>query len=268
MTGQWQQVDSHLLISRQPFYRGGIYIGLAGERGLFPHSPATIPQPKQPTMSTFLTINVTNNEATQGFYFFQQPAIYTGGEQVYSNSLYSQTLANYSASGSQLTFQVNLQYYAGIQEANTKPQVGQSSGYSSASRAIDLATKDHTGNDSTIASLNPLSLSAPANNPGVQEGAFRITTPVFSAPPYYNVGSAVNVNGGIVLSNFVQANPNSNTDCQPILQYYVATGQYTPGSVMNFTQTSATAALCDFTGGYTVANVTRNKDGSWSVSYI
>jgi len=219
-------------------------------------------------MSTLITINVTNNEANQGFYFFQQPAIYTGGGQVYSNSLYSQTLANYSASGSQLTFQVNLQYYAGIQQANTVPQVGQTSGYSSASRAIDLATKDHTGNDSTIASVDPLSLSAPANNPGVQEGAFRITTPVFSAPPYYNVGSAVNVNGGIVLSNFVQATPNANTDCQPILKYYVATGQYTPGSVMNFTQSSATAQLCDFTGGNTVANVTLNQDGSWSVSYI
>ena len=219
-------------------------------------------------MSTLLTINVTNNEATQGFYFFQQPAIYTGGGQVYSNSLYSQTLANYGTSGSQLTFEVNLQFYAGIQQANTVPQVGQSSGYSSASRAIDLATTDGKGNDSTIASVNPLSLSAPANTAGVQPGAFRITTPVFSAPPYYNVGSAVNVNGGIVLSNFVQANPNSNTDCQPILKYYVATGLYTPGAVMNFTQSSATAALCDFTGGYTVANVTLNQDGSWKVSYI
>src|SRR3546814_12842893 len=65
-------------------------------------------------MSTLLTINVVNLEsATQGFYFFQQPAIYTGGATVYSNSLYSQSLGNYSATGSTLTFQVNLQYYAG-----------------------------------------------------------------------------------------------------------------------------------------------------------
>jgi len=216
-------------------------------------------------MSTLLTINVTNNEPNQGFYFFQQPAIYVGGAQVYTNSLYSQTLANFDASGSILTFQVNSQFYAGIQQANTPPQVGQSSGFTSASRAIDVAKNDGTGNDSTIASVNPLALSKPANTPGVQPGAFRITTPVFSAPPYYNVGSAVNANGGIILSNFVQANPSSNTDCQPILKYYVATGQYTPGSVMNFTQSSATAALCDFTGGYTVANVTLNSNGTWSV---
>jgi hypothetical protein len=35
-----------------------------------------------------LTINVKNYESqTQNFHFFQQPAIYTGGGQVYSNSL-------------------------------------------------------------------------------------------------------------------------------------------------------------------------------------
>lgn len=218
-------------------------------------------------MSTLLTINVRNYEPqTQGFYFFQQPAIYTGGGQVYSNSLFAQALANYDASGSVLTFQVNLQYYAGIQQANTPPQVGNSSGYSSASRAIDLATTDGKGNDWTTATVSPaLGLSQPVNGQGVQPGAFRITTPTFSSPPYYNVGSAVNANGGIILSNFVQANPASNTDCQPILKYYVQTGDYTPGTVMNFTQSSVNAAVCDFTGGYTVANVTLNKDGTWKV---
>ena len=62
-------------------------------------------------MSTLLTINVKNYEPqAQGFFFFQQPAIYTGGGQVYSNSLFSQTLVNYDSGGSILTFQVNLQY--------------------------------------------------------------------------------------------------------------------------------------------------------------
>lgn len=218
-------------------------------------------------MSTLLTINVTNNEPqTQNFYFFQQPSVYTGGATVYSNSLFSQALANYNQSGSILTFQVNMQYYAGIQQANTTPSVGNSSGYSSASRAIDLASASGaTTNDWTTASVNPLGLTSPTAGQGVQPGAFRVTTPTFSSPPFYNVGSAVNANGGIVLSNFVQANPNSNTDCQPILKFYVQTGSYTPGTVMNFTQSSTTAALCDFTGGYTIANVTLNNDGTWSV---
>lgn len=217
-------------------------------------------------MSTLLTINVKNNQSqTQGFYFFQQPAIYTGGGQVYSNSLFAGSLGNYVQTGGILTFQVNLQYYAGIQQASAVPQVGQSSGFASASRPIDLASASGTGNDWTTATVSPaLGLSMPVNGQGVQAGAFRITTPTFSSPPFYNVGSAVNVNGGVVLSNFVQSNPMSNTDCQPILKYYVQTGAYTPGTVMNFSQSSVTAAVCDFTGGFTTCNVTLNADGTWA----
>lgn len=220
-------------------------------------------------MSTLLTINVKNLEtATQGFYFFQQPAIYTGGQQVYSNSLFSESLANYGDSGSMLTFQVNLQFYAGIQEAHSTPQIGQSSGYSSASRAIDLAPASGTANDWTTASVSPLGLTQPVPGTGVQQGAFRITTPTYQPPAVYNVGSAVEVNGGIALSNFVVANPANNTDCEPILKYYVQTGSYTPGTVMDFTQSSTNAALCDFTGGHTIMDVTLNADGTWSVQVI
>jgi len=220
-------------------------------------------------MSTLLTINVKNLEsASQGFYFFQQPAIYTGGGQVYSNSLFAESLGNYGDSGSILTFQVNLQYYAGIQEAHGTPQVGQSSGYSSASRAVDLAPASGTANDCTTASVSPLGLSQPTAATGVQPGAFRIITPVYNPPAVYNVGSAVEANGGIVLSNFVVANPNSNTDCQPILKYYVQTGNYTPGSVMNFTQSSVGAALCDFTGGHTIIDVQLDANGQWEVAIV
>ena len=224
---------------------------------------------KEIGMSTLLTINVKNLEPqTQGFFFFQQPAIYAGGPTVYSNSLYEQSLGNYSSTGSILTFQVNMQYYAGIQEAHSTPAVGQSSGYSSASRAIDLAPADGSpANDFTQATVSPaLGLSTPTHADGVQAGAFRIATPAFSSPPFYNVGSAVEVNGGITLSNFVQSNPQSNTDCEPILKYYVATGQYTAGTVMDFTQSSQTAGLCDFTGGYTVIDISLGANGTWQVT--
>ncbi len=221
-------------------------------------------------MSTLLTINVKNMEPqTQGFFFFQEPAIYSGDAEVYSNSLYSQSLGNYATTGEILTFQVNLQFYAGIQEAHSTPAIGHSSGYTSASKAIDLAPASGgtPTNDSTVATVNPaLGLSTPVNGAGVEPGAFRITTPSFTSPPFYNVGSAVEINGGIVLSNFVEANPKDNTDCEPILKYYVATGQYTPGTVMNFTQASTDAGLCDFTGGYTVINVELGKDGAWNVT--
>jgi hypothetical protein len=217
-------------------------------------------------MPTLLTINVKNNQPqTQNFYFFQQPAIYTGGFQVYSNSLYTDAIGNYDDTGGILTFQVNLQYYAGFQQSNSPPAIGSSSGFASASRAIELTPKDGSQkNNSTNATVEPIGLSVPKYTEGVQPGAFRIATPSFVSPPYYNVGSAVEIKGGIVLSNFVQANPLSNTDCQPILKYYVQTGSYTPGNVMNFTQSSIRAALADFTAGYAVYNVTLERDGTWT----
>ncbi len=83
----------------------------------------------------------------------------------------------------------------------------------------------------------------------------------------YNAGSAVQtLTGGIVLSNFVTAQPNSNIDCQPIIKFYVQTGTYTPGTVMNFTSSSATAALCDATPGYSSFSVSYNPDGTWTVT--
>ncbi|HJV42964.1 hypothetical protein [Caulobacter sp.] len=220
-------------------------------------------------MSVLLTINVINRQNfTQGFYFFQQPALYSGGSTVYSNSLYSQNLGNYDATGAILTFQVSMQYYAAIQQAHSLPSVGQSSGYATAMRPIALAPAGGTANDWTTASVNPLGLTAPTVGVGVQPGAFRITTPPYAPPALYNIGSAVQVNGGVTLSSFVIANPASNTDCQPILEYYVQTGQYTAGTVINFTQSSVNAAICDFTGGYSVINVTLNPDGTWTTQVI
>ncbi|AKI01260.1 hypothetical protein IMCC20628_02562 [Hoeflea sp. IMCC20628] len=167
-----------------------------------------------------------------------------------------------------LTFQVNMQTYAGIQQAHSMPQVGQSSGYSSACRAINLAPASGFANDWTTGSVLPFGLTMPAAGTGVKPGAFRITMPPFQPPVVYNVGTAIEVNGDIVLSSFTVAKSNSNTECQPVMKYFVQTGSYTPGTVMNFAQSSVNAALCDFTPGYSVIDVTLNADGTWTVQYI
>ncbi|NLS01612.1 hypothetical protein HGP17_32660 [Rhizobium sp. P38BS-XIX] len=215
-------------------------------------------------MAGTFTINVQNRQPqTQSFYFFQQPSIFSGGGQAYSNSLFSQVLASYDTSGAVMTFMVEQNYHAAIQQANSMPQVGMPSGFASASRAIELAgINGGHSNDSTMASVNPLGLSAPVSYQGVQPGAFRITTPGFTPPSMYNVGSAVSTNGGIILSNFVVAYPMNNTDCQPVLKFYVQTGTYMPGAVINFTQASIDAAMVDFTGGHSRCNVTLNADGT------
>lgn len=222
-------------------------------------------------MPTQITINVTNlTSSLQNFYFFQQPAIYAGGPQVYTNSLYSAPLLPNSSSGSSLSFSLQLQYYAGVQQQVSPPQVGSPSGQIAAIQAIGLtpaAGGTPTNNLTNMIITPSLGLTAPTTGVGVQPGAFRIVTPQFnpSLTPY-NAGSAVkSLAGQVTLSNFVAAPPNANLDCQPILKFYVATGTYTPGTVMDFTASSAQAALCDATQGFTTFNVTYNADGSWSV---
>lgn len=219
---------------------------------------------------SILTINVRNyQQTTQDFYIFQEPAIYSGGGKVYSNSLYSEELGNYDEYGAILTFEVNLQFYAGIQQANTPPAIGQSSGFESAWRPVNLTPARGTpiGN-SVEASIDPIGLFAATSDPDAQAGSFRIVTPEFF-PPAVNIGSAVETkNGGIVLSNFVTARPVNYTDCQPIIKYYVQTGSYRSGTVMNFTQSSITAGLCDFTGGVTAVDVILMPNGTWDVTAV
>lgn len=223
-------------------------------------------------MPTPITINVKNNSSSlQNFFFFQQPAIYTGGQSVYTNSLYTQALLPYATSGAVLTFSVILQYYAGVQQQVQPPQVGQPSGQLAASQPIGLtpaAGGAPTNNTTTMTASPSLGLSVPVSTSGPQTGSFRIITPVFNPVlTNYNAGSAVQtLTGGITLSNFVTAQPNSNLDCQPIIIFYVQTGTYTPGTVMNFTSSSATAAVCDATPGYSTFNVQYNADGTWTIT--
>ena len=222
-------------------------------------------------MSTLITINVTNNSVfTQNIFFFQEPARYVGGHEVYSNSLYTNTLQPYDNSGAVSTFSVLLQYYAGVQQQVTPPQIGQPSGYESAIRPIDLtpAAGAPTNNTTNMTLTPSLGLSLPTSSNGPLPGSFRIVTPAFNPGlTPYNAGSAVQrLGGGIILSNFVTAQPSQNIDCQPILKFYVSTGSYLPGTVMDFTNSSATAALCDASTGFTTFNVIYNVDGTWTVT--
>lgn len=220
-------------------------------------------------MPTLIQINVTNDSPyLQNFYFFQQPAAYSGGSEVYSNSLLSTPILP-SKNGAVYNFLVELQYCAGVQQRFAPPVIGEPSGYTSAIQSIGL-TPAQGGAESNCTSMlvSPsLGLTPPVNNAGVEPGAFRIIAPQFdpNLTPY-NGGSAVQFpNGSIVLSNFVPIQPLQNLDCQPVLKFYVATGTYTQGTVMNFTDSSVAAAVCDATTGFTTFDVTYNVDGTWTV---
>ena len=226
-------------------------------------------------MSTLITINLVNKSTqNHNFYFFQEPAKYAGGPNVYSNGLYSAALAPYddpTSGGGQLTFRANIQYIAGIQESdNAVPVVGSSSGFGTATQPIDLTRADGSPtNNATNVSISAgggLGLSVPKFISGVQAGAFRISTPGYNANANnYFAGSAVKLgNGDIVLSNFVLASPSTSLDAQPILKYYVAVGNFAGGTVMNFTTASSSSAICDATQGKISFNVTYDASGNWT----
>jgi hypothetical protein len=223
-------------------------------------------------MTQYIQIVLTNNSPqTQNFFFFQQPATYTGGSEVYSNSIQNITLAPSTQTGGSYTFLAAVQYYAGVQQAYSMPTPGQTSGYNTATRAIDLAPAagGSSTNDATTMSLTPsLGLSVPTPMTGVAPGAFRIVAPSFDPTlNKYLGGSAVtNANGITTLSNFVLVQPLQNLDCQPILKFYVQTGSYTAGTVMNFITSSVNAATCDATTGFRTFNVSYNADGTWTVT--
>jgi hypothetical protein len=222
-------------------------------------------------MATTITINVTNNSPNiQNFFFFQQPAQYSGGAQVYTNSLYTAPLLPSATSGAVLSFTMILQYYAGVQQQVQPPTVGQASGQLAASQAINLtpaAGGAPTANTTNMIVSPSLGLSVPVSTTGPQAGSFRIITPTYNPTlANYNAGSAIQtLQGGITLSNFVTAQPTTNLDCQPVIVFYVQTGTYTPGTVMNFTSSSINAAICNATPGFTTFNVTYNADGTWTV---
>lgn len=223
-------------------------------------------------MATTVTINVRNNSPTlQNLFFFQQPGIYAGGAEIYSNSLYSQLLLPYASSGAILSFTVTTQNFAGAQQQIVPPIVGQPSGQLAAIQAIGLTPGQGgapTNNTTTMIVTPSLGLTVPVNTVGPQPGTFRIIAPVYNPVlQAYNAGSALQtLTGGIVLSNFMTAQPNTMIDCQPSLKFFVQTGTFTPGTVVNFTSSSATAALCDATPGYTSFSVTYNPEGTWSVT--
>lgn len=215
--------------------------------------------------TTTYTINVINNSPDpQTFYIFQQPAIYSEGSKVYSNSIFSMPLSTQM----QLSLTLPAQYYAGAQPQLEPVKLGQANLTPNASVPIDLCSTGNESDTTTMSVADGLTLSDAANGEGLEEGAFRIFTPIFNPSPAfsYNAGPALNVAGKIVLSSFVTASPDQIIDVQPVVKFYVSTGNYSATTVIDFEVESTRAALCDATAGQTTFNVTYNADGKWTVS--
>ncbi|MFN6501694.1 MAG: hypothetical protein RMX65_032550 [Nostoc sp. DedQUE01] len=223
-------------------------------------------------MSSLYTIILKNDSPkTQEFFFFQKPAIYTGDFQVYSNSIYSAKLRGHG-SGATLTFQCLQQDYAGVQEQAPNIVVGEASGYESVIKEIDLTLSPSVSEKNSTSMLldqDGLGLTDTIHENDVKSGAFRIHVPTFN--PYekkYNVGLAIQNprDGSIILSNFINAEPTKGIDVQPVLKFYIQTGSYEAGSVVNFVNFSDGAAVCDMSLGVLNYQVTYTAEGLWIIN--
>jgi hypothetical protein len=223
------------------------------------------------TTTTYSIIVVNKSPYPQNFFFFEQPAIYTGGPEVFSNSLGYQSMLPYNPSTpQQIQFTLVQQYRAGSQQQTSPPQIGiaQTSLISQSLVQIAQAGIDKTSLDTTAMTIdqnnNPI-LSQATNTQSVQAGAFRIVTPIFQpSQGTYLIGSGGVSNGYLVLSNYIIAQPNTFVDVQPVVKFYISTGSYSAGQTINFSVSSATSALCDATNGKLSFMVTYNSDGTWT----
>jgi hypothetical protein len=221
-------------------------------------------------MADSISINVRNDTTiVRNFFFFQQPAFPVVQGSYYSNSLFTRALLPFASSGGILTFTTSTQIYAGVQQQLNTLTVGARSGELTASQPIEVTTAAGGTNNTTTMIVSPsLGLSAPVNTSGPAVGCFRIITPVFNPVlNIFNGGVAMQARAGsIVLSSFANLPPNIAFDCQPVLKFYVQSGSYPAGTVIDFPSASSTAALCDATPGYSAFEVVYNPDGTWTVT--
>jgi hypothetical protein len=224
-------------------------------------------------MPTWISINVRNLASTsKSFFCFQRPSIYTGtglSGDVYAICLYGRELP---ASGTPGVWacSISSQIYAGTQMQNpSPPEPAQPSGAPPVTQAIELtppAGGPPTSNATTLSLTPSLALSVPTSTSGPPVGAFRIVTQNFT--PFinnYNIGLALETGVGMLMSNFAKAQPSSVLDCQPSPIFYVQTGSYFPGTVIDLYPPPTNVAVCDATSGSTSFKVTYNEDGSWTV---
>lgn len=215
---------------------------------------------------TTITINIQNDSpATQNFLYFIPPVSSGSGASAYCTSLGTAALGNYDQTGTILTFMLDFEYRAGVQQAYSLPAAGQQSGFYSASQRISLSAGDGTTACATTMLLDPLSLSQATTAATVPKGMFRITTPSYdSGALTYNAGTALRTAaGGVVLPGFVVASPGMNIDLRPVRTFCVVIGSAATGIVIvpsDFTNT----ATCDATT-YTSFEVLYSAAGAFTV---
>ncbi|KMO10678.1 hypothetical protein [Methylobacterium platani] len=235
-------------------------------------------------MTASYTVIVRNaSQFPSYFYIFQKIATFSpvSADGVVCCSLGCAQIGNYDAGGSQITFTLDAQVYAGAVDtgqtaASTgawallrSPMLNMSTTSSSVQRITPTAQpNDTTSPNRTTMSLGPLSLSKAVNASGMSVGAFGIQVPPYTRPPTPTLrcGNAATLDSGIVvLSSSVSPLPNQLLSCTPESIYFVKVGPCAEGTPIKYDTDPSTSIACDFTTGYRTIVVQYNADGTFSI---
>ncbi len=222
--------------------------------------------------------NLSNS--LMNFFVYQQPAkIVSAGTsyKVFYTSLGTGALLPHASSGAELSFEFKQQVLAAAYSNDTAANITKI-GFLTAQSAqsdlnaswpIELTPSSGTAEiaNNTVLSLAPLGLSKPKYAERVPKGNFGITVPSYMPQDGIDLFCGVAIDDpkeGLILSSYVTPAPASQVFCAPEAKYYIEVGTYAAGYILNFPDKNA--ALCDFTNGASICNVSYDADGSFEVT--
>ena len=214
---------------------------------------------------------INHSNSTQNFFFFQQQSTYRVAGEQYSTSLGTGKLASHSSSGSQLSFSVGSEIYAGAQKPRCNrlsliPEL--SSGDDNTNRfeyqAVQRVNLTGEMNSSNL-TVDPFGLSPAQTAPDIEPNRFGIVIPAFMPFPHrIECGVAVDIyDNSLILSNFVDAPPNQIVECSPYPTFYVAVGNPPAGALINYGASMKIAAKCDYLSGIDTIIVVYDINGKF-----
>ncbi|MBB3945829.1 hypothetical protein GGQ73_001764 [Rhizobium skierniewicense] len=221
----------------------------------------------------------------QHFHVFQKRAEFQSSStiaSISSSSIGCRAVDEFSSTGSEISFELGRQIYAGAVSTAPGTTVPQPATFAvenearwpintvRAIRRVELtSTKSTNALNSSVLSLNPLGLSHPIYSPEIAAGAFGVNLPPYDPSPFPELCwgvAALSAEGCIMLSSYITPPPNSMVTCSPQQVFFVKTGFVPDGDAIFYDESHA--ARCDFTTGLRKILVNYNADGTFSTSDI
>jgi len=200
-------------------------------------------------------------------YFFNSPALFNDNDATFVNSLATKVVQ--PKKRSQATFTFSQKNYAAALNHN-----GVQSGPVTANSIAIMPISFGKYTDLDIDKNGDPFLNTPRDHEEGEHptagGSFIINVPTFPAlsptSPEYHIGLGAIVNDRDTITSFIKPLPGMTYTVQPVVKFYIQVGSKDRHDIVNFTGSSATAAVCDASTGAKDFFVTRRMNGTWTVT--